>query len=393
MITNNLYSLLLPPEGLPALHPEVRLHGEKVVKVLSERFAAADNVMTFPEYMQFCLYEPALGYYTGGLQKFGSDGDFVTAPELSSIFGECYADAIISLLQQNPDWSILELGPGRGKLAKALLTRLKRLGTLPKRYQLLEVSSSLRHIQKETLRPFESELEIECLDQPPKGFSGIVIANEVIDALVVERFRIVDGDVKQLNVSMKKHQLEWQEAPAHEYLREQVKKLGPLADKYESEICLALKFWLKGITHHIREGVMLFSDYGFSHSEYYSPERRRGTLRCHYRHHAHNDPLVLPCLQDITAWVNFSELAESAHEIGLDVMGYSTQAHFMMGSGRLQKINYAKLSDMEQLRLNQEIKQLTLPSGMGEQFRFMQLNKNCDVSLSAMRVRDLRYQL
>lgn len=389
------HPLLTPPVGMPDLAPDVLAHGEKLVDGLKTLLDKNANWISFADYMKFCLYDPTLGYYSSGLQKFGGDGDFITAPEVSPLFGVCMAEAISALLKKHPDWSICELGPGRGALAEAILTHLDKINALPASYQLLEVSASLSDVQRKRLEKLNVDIELIHLDQVPENFKGIFIANEVIDALVVERFTINEhGDLLQSGVSLENDQLKEIDRPAPEYLHQAISELDiNLPKNYRSEICLQLKPWLQTISESTTEAIFLFSDYGFSQSEYYSAERSQGTLRCHYRQHAHNDFTVLPGLQDLTAWVNFTQLAEAALALKVEVVSYTTQAHFLLGSGHLQQIGLDALTEKERFKISKDIQTLTLPANMGERFRFMQLNKNCNDVIPAMAFRDLRHQL
>lgn len=389
------HPLLTAPAGMPVLAAEVYAHGERILQRLSRRLEDNDNWISFADYMQFCLYEPELGYYSSGLQKFGVDGDFTTAPEVSPLFGECLAASIADLLRRHPEWSICELGPGRGALAESLLMHLHNLDALPASYQLLEVSASLSDLQKKRLDKLKLDIPIIHLDTPPHNFKGIIIANEVIDALPVERFYIdASGKVHQVGLSLDGQQLIQTTKPAPEYLRRAVESLNTkLPTHYSSELCLQLTPWLASVAANVDEAIFLFSDYGFSQGEYYSPERDQGTLRCHYRHHAHNDYSVLPGLQDLTAWVNFTQLGEAALSLNMEVVAYTTQAHFLLGSGHLHTLDLESLTEQERFKTSKDIQTLSLPANMGERFRFMQLNKNCDDLIPAMTLRDLRHQL
>lgn len=395
VITEPKLLLLQPPAGMPELSPDVRTHGKRIIDALTAKLQASNNWLSFADYMRFCLYEPEVGYYSAGLQKFGSAGDFVTAPEISPIFGECLAEAISGLLIKHPDWSICELGPGRGRLASSVLRHLQTLKALPKSYQLLDVSAQLRNIQKKELDSLQIEIPIEHLDRPPVNFKGIIIANEVIDALVVERFHIdAQGTIQQCGISLENERLVESYKPAPAHLTAAIQSLETdLPNNYTSEICTQLKPWLSTLTENSDECILLFSDYGLSQKEYYSPERKQGTLRCHYQQHAHNDYLVLPALQDLTAWVNFTQLGDAALSLGMEVTAYTTQAHFLLGSGRLQQLDFESMPEKERFQTSRDIQTLTLPANMGERFRFMQLNKNCDEQIPAVAFRDLRHLL
>ncbi len=399
-MTDSLYKLskqhmFTPPTGLPSVASDLEMHTESITAALDKKLSENNNYISFAEYMQFCLYQPQLGYYSGGLHKFGQDGDFTTAPEVSVLFGECIAQAIAPLLSKNTDWDICELGPGRGALAEAIINHLNKLDALPQSYQLLEVSASLSDLQKSRLKPLHKHLEIKHLQEPPKKFKGIIIGNEVIDALVVERFYVNEqGGIFQIGVSIQDARLVEVAQAAPDYLVQAIQNLDiDIPKNFKSDICCQLKPWLKHITENCEEAILLFSDYGFSQSEYYSPERNDGTIRCHYRQHAHNNALVLPALQDITAWVDFTALGNAALSLGMEIPAYSTQAHVLLGSGHLQTLDFEAMTEVQRFKTSQEIQTLTLPANMGERFRFMQLNKNCDEVIPAMQLRDLRHQL
>jgi len=387
--------LFTPPIGLPVVSIELNNHIQNITHALEQLIRQQNNFLSFSDYMRFCLYHPELGYYSSGLQKFGEDGDFTTAPEISPLFGKCIAQAIAPLLLKNKDWSICELGPGRGALAETIIKHLDELNALPQSYQLLEVSASLHAVQKKRLEPLHDKLDIKHLQTSPKNFKGIILGNEIIDALTVERFYInSDAELFQLGVSIENEALIEVASKAPQYLIEAIKSLDlELPNDFKSDICVQLKPWLQEVIQHCDEAVVLFSDYGFSQSEYYSSERKDGTLRCHYRQHAHNNFLTLPALQDLTAWVDFTALANAALDLELNLIAYSTQAHVLLGSGYLQQIDFESLSEKQRFQTSKQIQTLTLPASMGERFRFMQLNKNCDDVIPALQLRDLRHQL
>ncbi len=391
----SIQHLFTPPPGLPNVASSLGHHTQDITEALEIRITKNNNFMSFAEYMQFCLYHSQLGYYSGGLHKFGPDGDFTTAPEISPLFGECIAKAIAPLLLNHPEWSICELGPGRGALAESIIKHLARLNALPQSYQLLEVSASLSDLQQTRLKPLNKLVEIKHLQQAPENFKGIILGNEVIDALVVERFYVNDEcELFQIGVSIQNEKLVEVAQAAPAYLVEAIQNLDiDIPKNFRSEICCQLKPWLQNITQGCKEAILLFSDYGFSQREYYSPERNDGTLRCHYRQHAHNNALILPAIQDITAWVDFTALGNAALELGMEIPAYSTQAHVLLGSGHLQDIDFEAMNEVQRFQTSKAIQTLTLPANMGERFRFMQLNKNCDELIPAMQLRDLRHQL
>ena len=370
--------------SLPAPEPESREHSEKVAAYIREQIASAGGLISFAEYMHHCLYAPGLGYYAAGTTKFGASGDFVTAPEVSSVFGKVVAHQCAELLPQISTPAILELGAGSGKLAVDVLQMLADLGSLPENgYQILEVSPDLRERQQQKLLSEIPELahQVTWLDQLPQDFCGIVIANEVLDALPVERFVRRESGVGQVCVSANGESFSLQERDAPGILHAAVasveQSIGQeLEPGYAGEVCLAAPQWIADIAAAIREGFVFLFDYGVGRREYYSQERSGGWLRCHFRHHAHDNPLILQGIQDLTSWVDFTAIAEAAQENDLDIAGFTAQAQFLIGGGLDQVLaEFAELPTDAQLKLSAEIKLLTLPSEMGENFKCLGLSR------------------
>lgn len=371
---------------LPEPSPDERAHSERLAAVICAEIAAAGGALDFARYMELALYAPGLGYYSAGAQKFGAAGDFVTAPELGFLFARCMAHALAKDLR-DLDGDVLELGPGSGALAAELLLEFERLGTLPARYLLLERSADLRARQRQTLQQRCAHLLPRCtwLDAPPAtAWQGVLIANEVIDALPVRLFELRDdGLFARVVTCAAQESFDWSDQLADESLRLAVEAvlgtpLPALPLPYRSEICTQLRPWFAAVTHTLERGVALFVDYGYTRQEYYAATRRAGTLRCHYRHRAHDDPLLLPGLQDITAWVDFDALAAAALEHGWRSETFTTQAQFLIASG-LDDIfadAYAAAPDEgTRYGLAQEAKHLMWPAEMGETFRAMRLRR------------------
>lgn len=362
---------------------------------------AGSGMLPFSDFMERALYQPGLGYYSAGLHKLGRAGDFVTAPELGSLFAECLARQIAELAPALGAFDILEVGAGSGRLAADLL-RLLDGEAAPRRYRILERSADLRGVQRDRLaREIPGMLErVEWLDSPPtEDWCGVLVANEVIDALAVERFRLRDGGVEQVCVADGPRGFEWAYRPAPAPLAGAVRRIeselgAALPDGYRSEICLQLPAWLQAVSGALRQGLALFVDYGYPRSEYYRRERRDGTLMCHYRHRAHDDVFFWPGLQDITAWVDFTALAEAADACGLAVEGYTSQAMFLLGCG-LDAVLTERIAGADDggVTVAAEARQLTLPGLMGERFGVMGLGRGLEAPLRGFSLQDLRYRL
>jgi len=359
-------------------------HSARVAAFIRERIDAAGGEISFAEYMHHALYAPGLGYYNAGATKFGKAGDFITAPETSAIFGRIIALQCAQVLSQVNAASILELGAGSGKLAADIMLLLAERDALPPEgYQILEVSADLRERQQSYLRSELPELStrVTWVEQLPDAFTGIIIANEVLDALPVERFVRRGDKLCQVCVTRREDRFNLCEREAPENLQAAVGAIetalgNKLPDGYSSEVCTAAPPWVSDLAGTLHEGAILLFDYGVSQREYYSPERSGGWLRCHFRHHAHNDPLLLPGIQDITSWVDFSAVAAAAVTAGLDILGYVSQAQFLIAGG-LDKLlgDFSELPVSAQLELSAQVKLLTLPAEMGENFKCIGLSR------------------
>jgi len=356
-----------------------------------------DSMIPFSRYMEMALYEPGLGYYSAGLHKLGGSGDFVTAPELGSLFASCLARQVAELADTLGPYDILEAGAGTGQLAADLLTELPP-DKLPDRYLVLERSADLRQVQRERIAAVAPGLadRVEWLDQPPTTpWQGVLIANEVLDAL----FRMGTDGVEQLCVTLQDDQFNWASRKAPAQLKLAVEQVAAGIEHrfrpgYRSEISLHAAPWLSAITSQMERGLALFIDYGYPRAEFYLPERSDGTIMCHYRHRAHDDVFFWPGLQDITAWVDFTALAEAADACALEVEGYTSQTMFLLGCG-LDQILDGHGSDRADggLALSAQARQLTLPGMMGEKFQVMGLGRGLDQPLRGFSLQDLRYRL
>ncbi|MDP2322796.1 MAG: SAM-dependent methyltransferase [Gammaproteobacteria bacterium] len=384
---------------LPAPVPEALAHSERVRGHVIERIAAGGGFLGFADYMDAVLYAPGLGYYSAGARKFGAAGDFVTAPELGAVFARCLARQAGAALAQLRGGDILEVGGGSGALAADLLRALG--DNLPDRYLLLEVSGELRERQRQTLAARVPALlrRVTWLDAlPAEPLTGVLIANEVLDALPVERFRMRGGVPWQMGVEVAGTGLKWAERPARAPLADAVSALQValgqvLPDGYTTEIGLRHTAWLKSLLGILRQGLALFLDYGGTRHDIYHDERRDGTLVGHYRHHQLADPFFLPGLQDLTAWVDFSAAADVARQAGLNVATYATQAHVLLASGVLEEGGQgARQDDPAWLREMQQIQRLLLPGEMGERFKLLALTRDFVPDLP-LTVRDLKARL
>lgn len=367
--------------SLPIPDADSAAHSAQVAAHL--RALIGDGHISFARFMHEALYAPGLGYYAAGATKFGTAGDFVTAPELSPLFARVLARQCAEVLRPLSSAAVLEFGAGSGRLAADLLTRLAELDALPQSYAIFEVSPELRQRQQAYLAQAVPELahRVAWLERLPDAHRGVVIANEVLDALPVERFVRRADHVAQLCVAQQAGSFALIERPAPAALAAAVRKIeqdlgGALPPGYVSEVCLAAAGWTADIARLLQQGVAFLFDYGVSRREYYAPDRRDGWLRCHFRHHAHNDALLLPGIQDITAWVDFSAVAGAAVAGGLDVLGYVTQAHFLLDGGLADELaGFAELPPAAQLRLSGQVKLLTLPGEMGENFKCLGLGR------------------
>lgn len=383
---------------LPPPDAEANAHSLRLVAKIHDMITAAGGSLPFEQFMQAALYQPGLGYYRAGTQKFGVQGDFTTAPELSGLFADCVARFVA---QTGLAEQVLEVGAGSGLLAARLLSALAMQGRLPERYFILELSAELRARQQATLAEHAAQYldRVQWLDDLPDNFSGVVLANELLDAMPVRRFRLRNGQVFEQHVAWCDGVLCCRDVPAADVrlldriatLREQ-SSIAEATD-YISEINFMAEDWLRTLGNKLDHAVVLLIDYGYPRSAYYHAQRSGGTLMCHYRHQAHPDPLILVGLQDITAHVDFTAMADATLDANLEVRGFTTQAHFLMNLGLLDMAQADVQNDYQQVKRNSEIKQLTLPNQMGEQFKVMALSKNCDAPLPGFAQHDLRHLL
>lgn len=372
-------------------------HSEQLVTRICREIERLGGWMSFERFMEMALYEPGLGYYSAGSRKLGAGGDFVTAPEISPLFSRCLAVQCAEVLEQLQGGDILELGAGSGIMAADLLAELKERSRLPDRYCILEVSADLKERQQMTLAARVPDLldRVHWLDAVPEPFSGVILANEVLDALPVQRFRIRGGQVNALGVSWQLGRLDWAEVRADRTLEKAVRSIelmlgAALPDGYSSEINQRLSPWMQSLSNSLQRGVALFIDYGLPRAQYYRAERMTGTLLCHYRHRFHDDPFAFVGLQDIGAWVDFSAVAATGADAGFTVAGFTTQAQFLIGTGIDRLLADLAQRELEsRLQIARQVMMLTLPGEMGERFKVLALAKDHDAPLCGFATRDL----
>ncbi|MDP1925565.1 MAG: SAM-dependent methyltransferase [Thiobacillus sp.] len=360
---------------LPTPTPDALAHSQCVVAHLQKLIQHAGGWISFAQYMEAALYAPGLGYYAAGATKLGAAGDFVTAPEMTPLFGRTLAHAMAPVLIETHG-DVLELGAGSGKLAMDVLGELERLGALPKRYCILEVSADLRARQQERLAHALPHLadRVQWLDTLPDHFSGVMLGNEVLDALPVELLHWTDSEPLQRGVSLSGKAFDWQDRPiADPTLRARAESLN-LAPGYLSEINLAANALITSLAQCLDHGLILMIDYGFGESEYYHPQRHMGTLRAHYRHHALDDPFHLPGLCDLTAHVDFSAVARAGEAAGLSPAGYASQANFLLNAGLTELLMQISPTDAAAyLPQANAVQRLVSPAEMGDLFKVIGL--------------------
>jgi SAM-dependent MidA family methyltransferase len=386
---------------LPVPSADALAHSESLRVCVAAAIAANDGWLSFADYMNLVLYAPGWGYYSAGARKFGAAGDFVTAPEISALFSQCVAGQCAQLLAALGGGSIIEPGAGTGIMAADILLELERLDALPEHYLILEPSADLQARQAETFarRIPHLQTRVRWLDRSPEqALRGVLLANEVLDALPVNRFIMRAGEPHELGVSCAGDNFVYTTRRAGTELANAVSAIiastgADLPEGFSSELCLQLPAWLRTAAQWLETGTALLFDYGFTRREYYLPERSSGTLRCYYRHRAHENPFLWPGLQDITAWVEFSWLAESALAAGFALTGYTTQANFLLASGIDQRAAAAAVDARAQVGVAAALRQLLLPGEMGEAVKVITLGRGGAEAPAAMFHRDLRSRL
>ncbi len=369
----------LPLPGDDARHASAALTAH-----IRDEIAARGGWIGFDRFMSLALYTPKLGYYSGGAHKFGAAGDFVTAPEMSPLFAQTLAAQAAQILHLSAP-HVIEVGAGSGRLAADLLLELERHGALPESYAILDLSGELRARQQATIEYRAPHLlgRVSWLDTQPGLFDGLVLANELLDALPAHLAAWgTDSDprlVLERGVSWRDGAFAWEDRPATGRLLEQARQIGDdfhLPPGYVSEVNLAAMDWTASWAPILGRGALLLLDYGFPRHEYYHEQRDTGTLMCHYRHHAHPDPFYLPGLQDITAHVDFTAIVEAGHDAGFDLLGYTTQSTFLLNCGLMEVLARIPADDTARyLPQAQAVQKLISPAEMGDLFKVMALGK------------------
>ena len=374
---------------LPSPSSDALAHSERVTAHIRAELDAHAHWIDFARYMEMALYAPGLGYYAAGATKFGAEGDFVTAPELSPLFGRTLALQIAPILQKTHG-DMLELGAGSGKLAVDVLLELERQHALPSRYYILDLSAELQLRQRQTLSTHAPHLvdRVTWLSALPTAFTGVILANEVLDALPVHCVQWHDQTFYERGVTWDGTRLIWQNRECHTSALWHAAQSLPVNSQttgapYTSEINLSAPALVQTLAATLTCGAMIFIDYGFPQREYYHPQRHMGTLRAHYRHHALDDPFWLPGLCDLTAHVDFSALAQAATQAGLQLAGYTSQASFLMNAGITELLMQTPPDNAAvYLPRANAVQRLISPAEMGELFKVIAFTRNLDLRWS-----------
>jgi SAM-dependent MidA family methyltransferase len=402
---------------LPSLSPDEERHSKAAEAQIRERLVAAGGWLSFEQFMELALYAPGIGYYSAGSVKIGAGGDFVTAPEVSDLFSRCVARQCADVLAETGG-EILELGAGTGRMAVTILQSLAGFGVLPDRYAILEVSADLADRQRTRIQQLPAELRdrVVWLDRLPQTpIRGVLLANEVLDALPFKRFVVYSGSVRELGVGLEGDSFVWREQPigsradapsadassSQPLPSEALVATGnallselpfTLPDGYTSELCLRVEPWIASVSQCLDQGMLLLFDYGLPRAHYYHPQRADGTLRSYFKQRAHDDPFTNIAVQDITAWVDFTRVGEAALNANLEVTGFATQAAFLLGTG-IEALTAEPMDVADRARLAGEARRLLLPGEMGESFKVMALGRNLQQPLRGFAHQDLRTSL
>ena len=388
--------------ALPVPDREALAVSQELSTRIAAEIARHGGWLSFARYMEMALYEPGLGYYSNPGQVFGAAGDFVTAPELTPLFGATLARQVSPWLKDpalaGSGQVVLEVGGGSGMLAAQLLNALDNVGHHEVRYLILELSAERREHQRQTLKSLAPGLmdRVGWLDTFPESFAGVVVANELLDAMPVQLFEWqadAGADLQEMGVTWVDGQFAWAPRPADSVLTETVtalrNRLGPEGAQwhspYRSEVCPAQQAWMRTLADCMTAGVVMLLDYGFAEPEYYHPQRDQGTLMCHYRHRSHADPFLWPGLSDITAHVDFTALARSATAEGFSLVGYTSMAAFLLNAGLLDELaDLPREPESFWFAQAQAVQQLISEAAMGELFKVIAFEKNLREAASVL---------
>ena len=361
------------PVELPLPDPQALAASRALLSRIAAELGASGNWISFARYMELALHEPGLGYYAAGARKLGAGGDFVTAPELSPLFARTLARQIGELLESGD--AVLEFGAGSGLLAEVLLSELEGV-----KYEILETSPELRERQQQRLGN-----RVQWLDRLPQKFRGVMLANEVADAMPVHALAWTRDGIRERGVCANEGQLAWSDRAAQGAVLAAAREIDvaiPPSGRYESELALFARAWMRSLGRFLERGAILVIDYGFPGREFFHPQRSMGTLACHYRHHVHGDPFFVPGLQDITAHVDFSALGRAAAEAGLKVLGYASQAQFLVNCGITDLLAEENPADARRyLPAAAAAQKLLSPAEMGELFKVLAVGRGIDAPL------------
>ena len=388
--------------ALPVPDREALAVSQELSTRIAAEIARHGGWLSFARYMEMALYEPGLGYYSNPGQVFGAAGDFVTAPELTPLFGATLARQVSPWLKDpalaGSGQVVLEVGGGSGMLAAQLLNALDNVGHHEVRYLILELSAERREHQRQTLKSLAPGLmdRVGWLDTFPESFAGVVVANELLDAMPVQLFEWqadAEAELQEMGVTWVDGQFAWAPRPADAVLTETVtalrNRLGPEGAQwhspYRSEICPAQQAWMRTLADCMTAGVVMLLDYGFAAPEYYHPQRDQGTLMCHYRHRSHADPFLWPGLSDITAHVDFTALARAATAEGFSLVGYTSMAAFLLNAGLLDELaDLPREPESFWFAQAQAVQQLISEAEMGELFKVIAFEKNLREAASVL---------
>ena len=358
-------------------------YSEALKRRIADEILAAGGWIGFDRFMELALYAPGMGYYSGGAHKFGAAGDFVTAPEITPLFSQTLAAQAAQIMALSAP-QIIEVGAGSGRLAADLLLELEQRKALPEYYGILDLSGELRERQRNTIEQRAPHLlsRVAWLDRLPEHFDGLVLANELLDAMPAHVVAWRESGIFERGVALDgQGGFTWNERPAMGALlaaAEELAAQSSLPPGSESEISLAARAWAAEWGHRLQCGALLLIDYGFPRREFYHQQRGRGTLMCHYRHHAHPDPFYLPGLQDVTVHVDFTAIIAAADAAGLDLLGYASQGQFLLNCGILDLLAAEEPGTLEYIRASGAINKLLMPHEMGELFKVIAIGRSID---------------